>query len=982
MKLRRRISALSLILLLICLLATLAGCTLLAKTLPHAQPREGYTFVGWEKDGVLYQPGARVPSLDGYVAIYEPTVYTLTLVLGDGSEATFSGTLGEERTIASLLSGCSYTWVRLPDGTPYESAHYRFDHSATLYTDATVPVYTVSCELWEGQTQTYTYTPLSGLTVPTPVRDGYTFLGWVEGDALLPSLSLPAGTGGDRLLRAEWQLIVGHIRLIVDGDVRELVYSVESPVDIQPPQRPGFRFLGWDYDGGSTYLLTAPGNAVDGVTYTARYEACTYTLTFDARGGTDVSDLTCSYGTQIAAPPCERAGFTLLGWYRVTDDTPYDFSTPVTENVALYARWESQGPRRLFYLSDGPAVSADVLSGARLESGATVHLQAALYGTASVFDAWYVGDTVYSYDRCLTYTAEGAGDLTLTARYRAVRTFALDLTEAEDALLAYAGATQLSGEGIRASDYTVSAEGVRISRRYLDTLARGRYVFYLQTATSAETVFLDITADSATVRQLTLDVESAYPALRLCFEEVEGIEYLLSVDGGDLRLIRSGDALTLDRSVTHTLTVRALQASAGATVTYQPPSADHQTFYDASFEYGGQRHDYVAEDWQQLRDILAYLSLVALPTATPEGGTRRAEAQLCVMGDWFSDFQADPSRWISLALADVDASYLPSYTVRLSSADPHLVTVCFTSGSALNTRPSTTVAQPVEDVAGLLTATGESRTAFPIDSSPLVQTVRTLYELESLPFGVRPVFVGESVAREVYERACAVLSTYVSEGMSDRERLTVIYRYLALHVTYDTAAAALTEGAGDYRAFTAAGALLDGVAVCDGIASALRLMCLIEGIDCVEVTGVANGGPHAWNSVCIDGLWHAVDATWAQNGGYVWHRYLLMGETALRESGHVEHAALGADAYTLHVSLDRYGYYERTLLAQGVTTVVSDAAGLSQLLRLAGTAGTARIEFRYDGYQFAADLRRAQGWVPVSVRYTAIEGRYYWLSIG
>ena len=33
-------------------------------------------------------------------------------------------------------------------------------------------------------------------------------------------------------------------------------------------------------------------------------------------------------------------------------------------------------------------------------------------------------------------------------------------------------------------------------------------------------------------------------------------------------------------------------------------------------------------------------------------------------------------------------------------------------------------------------------------------------------------------------------------------------------------------------------------------------------IDCVLVTGTANGGGHAWNQVKVDGKWYNIDVTW------------------------------------------------------------------------------------------------------------------------
>lgn len=76
-------------------------------------------------------------------------------------------------------------------------------------------------------------------------------------------------------------------------------------------------------------------------TYTDPWSEPTYTVTFEANGGSDVDPQKVVSGqtaTEPAAPT--RDGYTFGGWY--TDEslrTAYDFETPVTGDLTLYARW-------------------------------------------------------------------------------------------------------------------------------------------------------------------------------------------------------------------------------------------------------------------------------------------------------------------------------------------------------------------------------------------------------------------------------------------------------------------------------------------------------------------------------------------------------------------------------------------------------------------------------------------------------------------
>ena len=68
-----------------------------------------------------------------------------------------------------------------------------------------------------------------------------------------------------------------------------------------------------------------------------------------------------------------------------------------------------------------------------------------------------------------------------------------------------------------------------------------------------------------------------------------------------------------------------------------------------------------------------------------------------------------------------------------------------------------------------------------------------------------------------------------------------------------------------------------GIAVCDGYSRLFKVLCQYAGIEAVVLNGYAHsdfnsGGNrfrtnHTWNAVCIDSVWHLVDATWG--AGYM-----------------------------------------------------------------------------------------------------------------
>ena len=93
------------------------------------------------------------------------------------------------------------------------------------------------------------------------------------------------------------------------------------------------------------------------------FATASYTVTFVSNGGSAVQSATVSSGETVSEPTApQREGYVFAGWY--ADEnlvTPYDFSTPVTRNITLYARWETategeeQQPTETTTFTDVPA---------------------------------------------------------------------------------------------------------------------------------------------------------------------------------------------------------------------------------------------------------------------------------------------------------------------------------------------------------------------------------------------------------------------------------------------------------------------------------------------------------------------------------------------------------------------------------------------------------------------------------------------------
>lgn len=116
----------------------------------------------------------------------------------------------------------------------------------------------------------------------------------------------------------------------------------------------------------NAYSFTMPQGDV---VITAVTERPNFTVTFDSKGGSSITPKTVANGDAADKPGVPVwAGRGFAGWYTDENYTQkYDFATPVTENITLYARWFLWGDVN----NDGTVDSYDALLIRRCRAGLT-----------------------------------------------------------------------------------------------------------------------------------------------------------------------------------------------------------------------------------------------------------------------------------------------------------------------------------------------------------------------------------------------------------------------------------------------------------------------------------------------------------------------------------------------------------------------------------------------------------------------------------
>lgn len=147
----------------------------------------------------------------------------------------------------------------------------------------------------------------------------------------------------------------------------------------------------------------------------------------------------------------------------------------------------------------------------------------------------------------------------------------------------------------------------------------------------------------------------------------------------------------------------------------------------------------------------------------------------------------------------------------------------------------------------------------------------------------RNSIVDEKSDKELEPKINEILGEMNKQGRkTDFEKAVFLHDYIRDHCKYDwgTLVDFYTDfrtHLGDYgrRTGNAYGCLIDGKAICGGIAEAYMLLLTRVGVECRVIFGNAYGMGHAWNVVKINGQWYHVDVTWdlsfhTTHGKYRW----------------------------------------------------------------------------------------------------------------
>lgn len=389
---------------------------------PDNPTLDGYTFQEWTLDGDPYDFTAPVSSGITLKAVWKknaPAVrkHTVTFDTGKGSKVG-DRTVKEGDPVSKpdnpTREGYTFNgW--LLGGDPYDfTTPVMQDLTLTASWTKNKSTYTVSFDLNGGDGDAPSQKVEEGSTVSrpdNPTREGYTFAGWQYEGADWNFLN---AVESDMTLTAQWKRNEAKRYTVTFDTTGGTPVSPQTVKDggnaskPDDPTREGYEFNGWTLNG-TAYDFTTPVRT--DITLTAAWipiKPKTFTVTFDSDGGTIVPPQMVSDKATVSEPAAPtKTGYEFKGWRH--DGQPYDFTTPVTKDMTLKAKWEKT-KAETYTVAFNPDGGSDIPS-QTVEQGGTASKPDDPTREGYTFLGWYSQDTAYD------FTTPVTGNLILTARW-------------------------------------------------------------------------------------------------------------------------------------------------------------------------------------------------------------------------------------------------------------------------------------------------------------------------------------------------------------------------------------------------------------------------------------------------------------------------------------------------------------------------------------------------------------------------------------
>ncbi len=419
-----------------------------SKTVTHGEAygelatatRAGYDFTGWftSKTGGTEITSATVVEITSSQSLYaqwETCTYTVTFNANGGEVDTASKTVAYASAYGELptptRTGYEFSgWYTAADGGSkrYATTTMNTASDHTLYAHWTPASIRVNFD-FNGYDRDPDYNYVTYLEtyswLPSQSRTGYELAGWFTaphgGEQITAETQMTRTE--EHTLYAHWSATTCEVSFDANGgtatEAKRTVTFAQPYGTLPTATRGGYAFAGWftGWSEGDEVTADTPVNNAWNHTLYAHWQGNSYTVTFDANGGTvDTPSKTVVYGSTYGTLPTPvRYGYVFTCWYTGAEGGSRRRETTSVSTASdhtLYAHW-TESSHTVTFDPNGGAVSYGT---ATVYYGGTYSSLPTPERPGYVFDGWFTapeGGTQVTYET----TVETAEDETLYAHW-------------------------------------------------------------------------------------------------------------------------------------------------------------------------------------------------------------------------------------------------------------------------------------------------------------------------------------------------------------------------------------------------------------------------------------------------------------------------------------------------------------------------------------------------------------------------------------
>lgn len=183
-----------------------------------------------------------------------------------------------------------------------------------------------------------------------PSKENHTFAGWYNGDEKFDFDADTTNAPNVLNLVAKWDINQYTVKFVSEhGSFKD--QTIEHGGTIKPgnltiPEVEGYTFDGWYADENRTIEFDFTKPITSNTTVYAKWTAKDYEVSFVTEHSDAPDSQNVPYNKTATNPgELTAEGYTFIGWYAdAAHTTEFKFSTPITGDTKVYAKWEKNAP--------------------------------------------------------------------------------------------------------------------------------------------------------------------------------------------------------------------------------------------------------------------------------------------------------------------------------------------------------------------------------------------------------------------------------------------------------------------------------------------------------------------------------------------------------------------------------------------------------------------------------------------------------------